>query len=111
LAAPVCHLLDVAPYPGPIFDNRETEIQVGCRVAYNLSGEIGVGTVKEIAQATRYGHIHPLIKIIPEFPKSVASRQSESKVRDAKCVLVIEAAPGQGEPSALESLLGNDLKS
>jgi hypothetical protein len=78
----------MAPYPHALYDNRGTEVKVGVKVAYNLSGQIGVGYVRDIADGTRHGRRAPIIKIVPDFPEW-ASKQGESKVRDSLSVLVL----------------------
>lgn len=78
----------MASYPYVLRDNRGNEVKVGCKVAYNLSGQIGVGYVRDIADGTRHGRRAPIIKIVPDYPEW-AAKQGESKVRDSLSVLVL----------------------
>lgn len=78
----------MAPYPYTLYDNRGSEVKVGAKVAYNLSGQIGVGYIRDIVDGTRHGRRAPIIKIVPDFP-DWAQKQGESKVRDSLSVLVL----------------------
>lgn len=75
-------------------DNRGAEITIGCRVAYNMSGQIAVGIVFDIIRSRRNGRSGLLFKIEPEYPVW-ARRQTESKVHDPSSILVLEATPEQ----------------
>lgn len=77
-------------------DNRGMEIVPGCRVAYNLSGQIAVGVVMDVVKTIRYGYSAYWFKIQPEYPVS-ARRQKESRVKDAKSILVLEDAAESGD--------------
>ena len=71
-----------------LIDHRGAEIKPGCRVAYNLSGEIGCGIVEEATPAIRedngWGYKkRALIKIRAEG--------KISKVRCPRNVMVIES--------------------
>lgn len=44
-------------------DNRGTPLQIGCHVAYNLSGQIAKGKITDIKTVFRYGKPRPEIKV------------------------------------------------
>ena len=73
-----------------LVDNRGTTITVGCRVAYNLSGEIGLGTVESATPAIKDGWKYirrATIKIGVEYPQKLAGHISV--VKNPKNVMVI----------------------
>lgn len=78
----------------PLIDHRGTEIKIGCRVAYNLSGEIGCGIVEAATPAIRedngWGYKRrALIEVRAEYPKAIKGKIS--KVRCPRNVMVIES--------------------
>lgn len=74
----------------PLVDNRGTTIEVGNRVAYNLSGTIGIGVVQSASPAVKDGWQYVKranIKVLVEHPASLAGHVST--VKDPKNVMVI----------------------
>lgn len=74
----------------PLIDNRGTTIEVGSRVAYNLSGEIGIGVVESVKAAVKDGWKYisrASIKVRVEHPARLAGHLSA--VKDSKNVMVI----------------------
>lgn len=76
----------------PLIDNRGTTIQPGCKVAYNLSGEIAIGIVESATAAEKkpngWGYIRRAsIKVKILFPE--VSAGEISNVRSPKNVMVI----------------------
>lgn len=74
----------------PLTDNRGTTIEVGSRVAYNLSGEIGIGVVQSAIAAVKddWKYVkRASIKVMVEYPVKLAGHIST--VKDPKNVMVI----------------------
>lgn len=74
----------------PLVDNRGTTIEVGSRVAYNLSGEIGIGVVESVKAAIKDGWKYvsrASIKVVVEHPVRLVGHVSV--VKDPKNVMVI----------------------
>lgn len=79
-------------------DNRGTELRIGQRVAYNLSGELACGEITDLIEGTpgRYdGHYEkwPMIKVKLAHRAAGFPAGHISKVRNPKNVLVL----GTGE--------------
>lgn len=72
----------------PLVDNRGTTIEVGSRVCFNLSGQIGVGVVESVRAAVKDGWKYirrASIKVRQEHPHD----GHVSEVKDPKNVMVI----------------------
>lgn len=73
-----------------LLDHRGTPIVIGAKVAFNYSGEIGVGRVKAIKQGYRYNQTVYTFEIERDFPKGhYGSQNPISKVRNQHNLLVL----------------------
>lgn len=75
--------------PGPFLDNRGAVIEMGQRVAYNLSGQVALGQVRSVGVSHRYSRVGPLIKV--ELLHDAAGQHAGhiSKVTNEKNLLVL----------------------
>jgi hypothetical protein len=71
------------------FDNRGTVPQLGNRVAFNISGQVAKGIVKDIRPSARYGRVGKTYHVELEHAAAGMPRGHVSKVRDATSLLVL----------------------
>jgi len=70
-------------------DRNGSLIEPGCRVAYNLSGEVALGRVTRLTR----GHTTPIF--IYRDPQWAPLAKNESRVRHWSSVLVLESPTGE----------------
>ncbi len=69
-------------------DHRGRNIEPGCVVAYNWSGDIAVGVVASVRPGKDYRN-RPIIKVAPIFPRFLVGRIAT--IRGAKHCLVLDS--------------------